>query len=204
MGVRILVILVACGLLGGCAALGNAKTASAQRLPAADYRICPSLGPGCTATNVLDKPIGMNLATQRSRFRQAINIGTPRPATLGRCHRHGRRGRRDLPLQALLQGQPRPAAATTGHRQLLPRCDRRSRPEALARQDGLHPRHRQRPSHRVVRGRRQGPAASFAARALASSSARKPQLAALAGAFWRAWPQILLSLVQGSWPAPID
>jgi hypothetical protein len=29
--------------------------------------------------------------------------------------------------------------------------------------------------------------------------------AGLAGAFWRAWPQILLSIVQGSWPsAPID
>jgi hypothetical protein len=75
MGVRILVILVACGLLGGCAALGNAKTASARRLPAVDYRICPSLGPGCTAANVLDKPIGMNLATHKSGFRQALNIG---------------------------------------------------------------------------------------------------------------------------------
>jgi len=75
MGVRILIILVACGLLGGCAAPGNAKPASAQRLPAADYRICPSLGPECEAANVLYKPIGMNLATQKSRFRQELNIG---------------------------------------------------------------------------------------------------------------------------------
>jgi hypothetical protein len=75
MGVRILMILVACGLLAGCAALGNAKPATAQPLPAADYRICPSLGPECEAANVLSKPIGMNLATQKSRFRQELNIG---------------------------------------------------------------------------------------------------------------------------------
>ena len=75
MPARLLIVVAACGLLAGCAALGNAKTASARRLAAADYRICPSLGPGCTAANVLDKPIGMNLATQKSRFRRAINIG---------------------------------------------------------------------------------------------------------------------------------
>jgi hypothetical protein len=75
MGARILAIVVACGLLGGCAALGTAKTASAQRPPPADYRICPSLAPMCTAANVLDEPVGLNLATQKSGFRQAINIG---------------------------------------------------------------------------------------------------------------------------------
>jgi hypothetical protein len=68
MGVRILAILAACGLVGGCTALGNTKTA-------ADYRICLTLAPMCTASNVLYKPGGMNLFTQKSRFRQGVFVG---------------------------------------------------------------------------------------------------------------------------------
>ena len=73
MAARLLVVLAACSLLGGCALLANAKTTSAQRLPAADYLICPSLAPTCTAANVLYKPVGMHLFTQKSRF--GVTVG---------------------------------------------------------------------------------------------------------------------------------
>jgi hypothetical protein len=73
MAARILAVLAACGLLGGCALLGNARTA--QRLPPSDYRLCLTLAPMCTASNVLYKPGGLNLFTQKSRFRQGIFVG---------------------------------------------------------------------------------------------------------------------------------
>lgn len=73
MAARVLMVLAACGLLAGCAA--QPTTASEQRFPAADYRICLTLAPMCTATNVLYKPGGLNLFTQRSRFRQGIFVG---------------------------------------------------------------------------------------------------------------------------------
>lgn len=75
MAARILVVLAACSLLGGCALLGNARTASEERPPAPNYRLCLTLAPMCTASNVLYKPGGLNLFTQKSQFRQGIFVG---------------------------------------------------------------------------------------------------------------------------------
>jgi hypothetical protein len=73
--VRILAILAACGLVGGCAVLSQAKSVSPQGPPTDGYRICLSLAPICTATNVLYKPGAMNLFTQESEFHQGVFVG---------------------------------------------------------------------------------------------------------------------------------